>query len=247
MSDSKSPQVFRTFLSILAVLSNVEVSMVSTRPQISKSSSPFNNLLVTVTKEPITIGIIVTFRFHSFFRSLAKSMYLSFFSLLFSFILWSLGTAKSTILQVLFFLLLLIIKRSGLLAEVKWSVRMSKSQRNLCVSFSRREARLCIYHLFVWSNLNFLHIIQWIILPTLSCLVLYSFYANLVHSLFMWLMVSSLSLHKLHYYYYYYYILLKWQHVSLLLLLLLLYHWKWDLFPTNVGSAFALYIFFKTF
>ena len=55
-----------------------------------------------------------------------------------------------------------------------------------------------IYHLFVWSNLNFLQISQWIILPTQSCLVLFSFYANLLHSLVIWLMVSSLSLHNVH-------------------------------------------------
>ena len=35
-------------------------------------------------------------------------------------------------------------------------------------------------------------------LPTQSCQVLYSFCANLQHSLIMWLMVSSLSLHCLH-------------------------------------------------
>ena len=57
----------RTFLSILAVLDNVVVWMVSTRPQTSKSSSPFCNPLVTVPNAPITIGIIVTCMFHSFF------------------------------------------------------------------------------------------------------------------------------------------------------------------------------------
>ena len=40
--------------------------MVSTRPRTSKSSSPFNNLLVTVPKATITIGMIVTIMFHSF-------------------------------------------------------------------------------------------------------------------------------------------------------------------------------------
>ena len=100
---SKSPQVSRTLLSILAVLNNAVVWMVSTRPPSSKSSSPFNNPLVTVTKAPITIGIIVTFMFHSFFNSLARSRYLSLFSHSFSFILWSAGTAKSTILQIFFF------------------------------------------------------------------------------------------------------------------------------------------------
>ena len=48
-------------------------------------------------------GTIITFMFHSYFNSLARSRYLSFFSLSFSFILWSAGTAKSTILQILFF------------------------------------------------------------------------------------------------------------------------------------------------
>ena len=114
LSDSKSPQVSRTRLSILAVLSNAVIWIVSTRPPTSKSSRPFNNPLVIVPNAPIIIGTIVTFMFHSFFNSLARSRYLSFFSLSFRFILWSAGTAKSTILQILF--LLLIIMRSGLLA-----------------------------------------------------------------------------------------------------------------------------------
>ena len=61
LSDRKSPQVSRTRLSILAVLSNAVVWIVSTRPPTSKSSRPFNNPLVTVPNAPITIGIIVTF------------------------------------------------------------------------------------------------------------------------------------------------------------------------------------------
>ena len=96
LSDSKSPQVSRTLLSILAVFNNAVVWMVSNRSQTSKSSRPFNNPLVTVPKAPITIGIIVTYMFHSFFNSLARSRYLSVFSHSFSFILWSAGTAKST-------------------------------------------------------------------------------------------------------------------------------------------------------
>ena len=108
LRDSKSPQVSRTLLSILAILNNVVVWMVSTHPPTSKSSCPFNNPLVTVPKAPITIGIIVTCMFHSFFNSLARSKYLSFFSHSFSFILWSAGTAKSTILQVVYFYWLLL-------------------------------------------------------------------------------------------------------------------------------------------
>ena len=103
LSDSKSPQLSRTLLSIRAVLSNAVVWIVSTRPPTSKSSRPFNNPLIIVPKSPITIGTIVTFMFHSFFNSLARSRYLSFFSHSFSFILWSAGTAKSIILQIVFF------------------------------------------------------------------------------------------------------------------------------------------------
>ena len=68
-------------------------------------------------------------------------------------------------------------------------IRLSKSHRSLCVSFSRRDVGFCIYCLFVWSNFNFLDISPWITLLTQSCLVLYSFCANLLH----------------YYYYYYYY------------------------------------------
>ena len=75
---------------------------------------------------------------------------------------------------------------------------MSKFQRSLCVSFSRTNVGLCIYHLFVWSNFNFLHNSLGITLPTQSCLFLISYCANLLHSLIMWLIVSSLSPHNLH-------------------------------------------------
>ena len=166
LSDSKSPQVSRTRLRILAVLSNAVAWIVSNRPPTSKFSRHFNNPLVIVPIAPITISAIVTFMFHSFFNSLAMSRYLSFFSLSFRLILWSAGTAKSTILQILFFFLLLIIMRSGLLAGIRWSVCMLKSLGSLCESFSRTGAGLCIYYLIVWSNWNFLHISQWITLPT---------------------------------------------------------------------------------
>ena len=103
LSDSKSPQVSRTLLSILAVLSNAVIWIVSTRPPIFKSCRPFNNPFVIVPKVPITTGTIVTFMFHSFFNSLPRSRYLSFLAHSCRFILWSAGTAKSTILQILSF------------------------------------------------------------------------------------------------------------------------------------------------
>ena len=93
----------------------------------------------------------------------------------------------------MFSFFLLIIFKSVLLAEIRWSVCKLKSHKSLCVAFSRTRAGLCIYHLLVWSNLNFLHISQWITLPTQSCLAFY-----------------SLS----YYYYYYYYYFLRVFHIS---------------------------------
>ena len=66
LSDSKSPQVSMTLLSILVILNNAVVWIVSTRPPTSKSSSPFSSPLVTVPNAPITIDIMVTCMFHSF-------------------------------------------------------------------------------------------------------------------------------------------------------------------------------------
>ena len=111
-----------------------------------------------------------------------------------------------------FLLLFFIITKSGPLAKIRWSVSISKFQKILYVSFSRADSELCIYNLFVWSNLNFLHknhlgspwILHknhlespWITLPTQLCLVLYSPCAHLMHSLIMWLIVSFLSQHNL--------------------------------------------------
>ena len=47
-SDSKSPHVARTLLSILAVLNNALVWVVSTRPPTSKSSSPFIIIIIII-------------------------------------------------------------------------------------------------------------------------------------------------------------------------------------------------------
>ena len=197
LSDSKSPQVSSPPLSILAVLNNAVVWMVSTRLPISKSSSLFSNPLVTMPNAPIIIAIIVSCMFHSFFNSLARSRYFSFFSHSFSFIPWSAGTATSTILQILFLLLLLlllIIIRSGLLAEIELSVCMSKSQ-----GYFLWQVLDCAYTICSYGQTEISCTSPRITLPNESCLVLYSFCTNLLHSLIMWFMVSSLSSHRLHF------------------------------------------------
>ena len=85
LSDNKSPQVLRTLLSIMANLDNAIVWMVSTRPLISKSSSPFTQALWIVPSAPITTDITVTFMLHIFLVLWqGPSTYLSFLCLLFS-------------------------------------------------------------------------------------------------------------------------------------------------------------------
>ena len=151
LNDSKSPQVYRTLLSILDHLNNAVVWVVCIRPLISKSPRCYTNPLVTVPSAPITFGITVTSKFQSFFSCLAKPSYLSVFLLSFSFTQWYAGTAKSNMRQVLFLLLLLLltITRSGCLVEIRRSFCIPNSQRTLCVSFSRSDSGLCLYRLFV--------------------------------------------------------------------------------------------------
>ena len=63
LSDSKSPQVSRTFLGILANLNNAIVGMVLILPLISNSFSLFSKRLVTVPSTLFAIGVTVTTMF----------------------------------------------------------------------------------------------------------------------------------------------------------------------------------------
>ena len=145
LRDSKSPQVSRTLLSILAVFSNAVVWMVSTRP--------FNNPLVIVPKVLITIGIIVTFMFHSFFQfSSNVEVLISLFTFFQFYSVVCRDSRVDSFADFLFVFFLLIIIRFGLRAEIRWSVCISKSHRSLCVSFSRTGAGLCIYHLLAYYH-----------------------------------------------------------------------------------------------
>ena len=161
--------------------------MVFTRRPTSKSSRPFNNPLVTVPKAPITIGIIVAFMFHSIFQFSSKVEVLTSLFTFFQF--YSDSKVDNFADLLLLLLLLLIIIRSGLLAEIRWSDCISKSHRSLCVSFSRTGVGLCICHLLVWSDWNFLLISQWITLLTQSYFALYSFCVNLLQLLLLLLLL----------------------------------------------------------
>ena len=89
LGDSKSSQVSRTFHSILTNLNNDVVWMISAHLPISNSSSPLVSFRGIVPSASITVGITVTFMFHSLFSSLARSKYLFLFSFSLIFMLWS--------------------------------------------------------------------------------------------------------------------------------------------------------------
>ena len=126
--------------------------MVSTRLPTSKSSRPFNNPSVTVPKAPITIGIIVTFMFQSFFQFSSKvEVLIPLFTFFLFYSVVSRDSKVNNFADFLFFFLVIII-RSGLLAEIWGSVCISKSHRSLCVSFSRTGAGSCIYHLLAYDQ-----------------------------------------------------------------------------------------------
>ena len=151
------------------------------------------NLLVTVPRAPISIGIPFTFMFYSFFNFLAMSRYLSLFLLSFNFTLWSAGTAKFTIQQVLFFFL--SITRSGCLAKIRWSVCISKSQRSLCISFFRTGSGLGIYHLFRFQFLAQFPV-DHLLHPIVIIIIVINFHFMLdFHSCFnLWLSLKSETL-----------------------------------------------------
>ena len=140
LSDSKSPQVPRILLSILAYL-NARVWMVSTRPLISSPPVSLQVILWLYCGRQLQLvepSLSCSSLF--FFSSLAKYRYLNFFSLSISFTLWSARTAKSINRQVLlfffFFFFLLIISMSGRLVEF-----VSQNARVICASHS---LELCI-------------------------------------------------------------------------------------------------------
>ena len=53
---------------------------------------------------------------------------------------------------------------------------------------------LCVYRLFVWSNINFLYNSQLITFPIQTCLFLHSFLLYLLYSLIMWFIILLLHL-----------------------------------------------------
>ena len=194
-SDIKFLQVSRTFLNILTVLTYAVVWLFSTRPLISKSPCPFNNPLLTVPKETITIGIIVNVIFHRIFQfSSNVQVLIPLFTLFQFYTVVSRDSKVNNFAMSLFcwlFLGLVFWPRLG-------DPFVCQSSIGVCMWFSRSDPGKCTDHLFARSNLIFLYNSQWITLPTQFCVVLYTFCANFLHSLITRLIVSSLSPHNQH-------------------------------------------------
>ena len=93
----------------------------------------------------IIVGTIIIFMFHNFFSSRARPKYvsLSSFSLIFS--LWSAGTVKSTIRQVLIFCYLS-------LSLVYWP--WIWDLREFCVSHSPRRILVCAYTIWYYGQIS---------------------------------------------------------------------------------------------
>ena len=163
LSEIKSLQVSRTLLSILADLDNAVVCLISTRPLISKSSSPFINLLVTEPRVPITIGIAVTFMFHNFFHFPTKVEVLILLFVFFSIVpadhSYSVVSRDSKVHNSAKKKFLTIF-RSGCLAKIRWFVCILKSQWSLCVSFSRTDSQLCIFARIVKFIIMIIHLVS---------------------------------------------------------------------------------------
>ena len=87
---------------------------------------------------------------------------------------------------------------SGLLPCISWSVCTVKSHSILYLSFSITTSGLCSYHFSLTSIPYFLHISQWLFVPNQPCRLLYSYWANLLHSLNIWFTLSSAFPHIQH-------------------------------------------------
>ena len=149
LSDRMPPQVSRTLLSILADLSYAVVWMVSTRTLISNFSILCTNHLVTVPRVPIIIGIVAILMFHSFFSSLARSRYLSFFSL-FSIFICGQPVQQSPLLGKFSFscwLLLGLVTCSRL-----GDLFVSQNPRGVCSSRSQEQTLRCAYTICLYGQ-----------------------------------------------------------------------------------------------
>ena len=169
LSDSKSPQVPRTLLSILDDLINSVVWMVSVLLRISNSSSRFSKLLGVISSTPTTNDITVTLTFKSFFLVLWQNLSIYLFACFYFY------------------------------TEVRQNSKIISAANSFFVNWYevRSSNRSLVFHLYLKIPENFMRVIlsqkdcfvhdyQWITFPSQSFLVLFSFLACLLHSFIIW-------------------------------------------------------------
>ena len=145
LGESKSAQVSRTLLSIIAELNNAVIWMVSACPSISNSSRPLTKPLGIFPSAPITIGITVTFMLYWFLV-----LWLCLGTCLSSYNLWFFlcGLAKrQSLLFGIFPFLLLIITTSDLISVMRWSVCI-KNPRESCMFHFLGRILDCAYNIW---------------------------------------------------------------------------------------------------
>ena len=128
LSDSKSRQVSKTLLCILADLNDALVLMVTIRTPISNSSS-LSEPLETSLWAPITIGVAVSLMCNCFLSFLARPKYRYFFRVFFFYEVYSVVGSFTFSYSLYFFFV--NYHKSGFLAAIKWFVCIAKSQRIL--------------------------------------------------------------------------------------------------------------------
>ena len=98
LSGTKSPQISRTLLSILAEFSRAVVHMIAILPLISRSTIPLYQTFEDRFKAHQIIGITVIVIFYSFFQSSDKiQVFVYSFVFFFFFSLWFDEVAKSIV------------------------------------------------------------------------------------------------------------------------------------------------------
>ena len=75
---------------------------------------------------------------------------------------------------------------------------VSQNSREFYASYSPRQILSCAYTTCLYGWFSDFYTTKWFTFPIRSSIILYSFCANLLLSLIMWLIISSLSSHKLH-------------------------------------------------
>jgi hypothetical protein len=155
----------------------------------------FCKLLLTIPVAPMITAMTKHFMFHIHWISVLIFINYSFFSASFCTTFLSDGIDTSINKQVLSFLFLIIM--SGLFSKTSLSVLPPWFHKTVISSCSVTDLGMWEYQ-FLVSIPHFFHIEYCICVHTLSCRIMYSFFARVGHPDVRWSIFSSYSLYRLH-------------------------------------------------